>query len=137
MRIMLIGSAKFESRENEFAEVLEKSGHEVKYTAGYDEQKLESENWREFGARMMKKSIAIIPEIDAVLCLNHAKDEQPNYIGGATFCEMAYAFEHGKKIFILNDIPEDSENGPNIRFEIEMFRPVVLHGNLAIIEGLA
>ena len=134
MKIMLIGSAKFVDREKEFAEKLEKVGHEVQHTAGYGEQKFEGESLPEFGARMMKKSISIIPKIDAVLCLNHDKNGQLNYIGGATFCEMAYAFEHGKKIFILNDIPDDSEGGPNIRFEIEMFKPIVLHGDLSKIK---
>ena len=130
MKIMLIGSAKFEHREEEFAEKLRKYGHEVKYTSGYDEPKPEAESWHDYCARMMQKSIATIKTVDAVLCLNFGKDGKPNYIGGATFCEMAYAFEYGKKIFILNDIPADATSGPNIQFEIEMFKPEVLHGDL-------
>lgn len=130
MRIMLIGSAKFEDREEEFARPLRELGHKVMYTSGYNTSKPEDETWLTYGARMMKKSINTIPQVDAVLCLNHDKDGQPDYIGGATFCEIAYAFEHGKKIFILNDLPEDSAMGPKIRFELEMFMPVVLHGKL-------
>lgn len=130
MKIMLIGSAKFEPREEESAVALQGAGHEVAYTSGYDEPKSESESWHDYGARMMQKSIATVKTVDAVLCLNFGKDGKPNYIGGATFCEMAYAFEHGKKIFILNDIPADATSGPNIQFEIEMFNPEVLHGDL-------
>ena len=48
---------------------------------------------------------------------------------------MACAFEHGKKIFILNDMPEDYEGGASIKFEIEMFRPIVLHGELDLVKG--
>lgn len=134
MKIMLIGSARFESQEKEFAEMLEKFNHEVKYTSGYDEPKSEHEDWHEYGARMMQKSITTISNVDAVLCLNLDKDGKSNYIGGATFCEIAYAFEHGKKIFILNDLPKDSSDGPNIRFEIEMFKPTVLLGDLSKIK---
>jgi hypothetical protein len=127
---MLIDSAKFESKEEEFAPALEKLGHAVTYSAGYGDPKPTEEPWLKYGARMMRKSINTIPTVDAVLCLNHDKDGRPNYIGGATFCEIAYAFEHRKKIFILNDLPEDSVAGPKIRFELEMFKPVVLHGKL-------
>jgi len=131
MKIMLINSAKFENREQEFVEKLTKLGHEVLYTSGYDELKLDSVSWLEYGNRMLKKSIKTIQNMDAVLCLNFDKGDLKNYIGGATFAEMCYAFEHDKKIFILNDIPEDSESGPKIKFEIEMFEPIVLNGNLS------
>lgn len=53
-----------------------------------------------------------------MLCLNLDKNSRKNYIGGATLCEMAYALEHGKKIFIFNDIPEDCEAGASMRYEI-------------------
>lgn len=130
MKIMLICSAKFEDQEQEYADIMRGLGHEVMYTSGYDEPKPDNEEWLDYGARMMQKSITTIPQVDAVLCLNFDKDGRKNYIGGATFCEIAYAFEHGKKIFILNDLPEDGQGGANIRFEIEMFRPTVLRGDL-------
>lgn len=134
MKIMLINSAKFEDREQEFVEKLEKLGHEVLYTSGYDEPKPDDEEWLEYGARMLRKSIETIKSVDAVLCLNFDKGEIKNYIGGATFCEMTYAFEYGKKIFILNDLPEDYELGPKIRFEIEMFKPTILGGDLSMVK---
>jgi hypothetical protein len=130
MKIMLINSAKFENREQEFVEKLTELGHEVSYTSGYDEPKSDDENWLDYGNRMLKKSIKTVRNVDAVLCLNFDKGDLKNYIGGATFAEMCYAFEYGKKIFILNDIPEDSEFGPNIQFEIKMFRPTILNGDL-------
>lgn len=134
MKMMLINSAKFENREQEYIEKLQKLGHEVLPTSGYDEPKPDDESWLDYGARMMRKSIKTIKSVDAVLCLNFDKGNIKNYIGGATFCEMAYAFEHDKKIFILNDLPEDSELGPKIKFEIEMFKPVILQGNLSKVE---
>lgn len=128
---MLICSAKFKNRQQEFVDKLQKFGHEALFTSGYDEPKPSDEDWLKYGARMMRKSIATIENVDAVLCLNFDKGGTKNYIGGATFCEMAYAFEHGKKIFVLHDIPEDPEYGANIRFEIEMFEPVILNGDLS------
>ena len=131
MKIMLICSAKFAEKETFFAQSLGELGHEVTYTSGYDEPKSDNEEWLDYGARMLKKSIGTIQSVDAVLCLNFDKDGRKNYIGGATFCEIAYAFEHGKKIFILNDLPQDGDDGPNIRFELDMFQPVILHGDLS------
>lgn len=133
MKIMLICSAKFEDREQEYADILRDLGHEVVYTSGYDEPKPDDEAWLDYGARMMQKSLRTIPVVDAVVCLNFDKDDRKNYIGGATFCEICYAFEHGKKIFILNDLPEDTAGGASIRFELEMFRPVILQGDLRAI----
>ncbi len=130
MKVMLIGSVAFESKEEEVVSVLRKCGHDVLYTAGYGEPKSDTEDVLAYGARMMRKSIDTMPTVDAVLCLNYDKAGKQNYIGGATLCELAYAFEHGKKIYILNDIPEDSTCGPKIRFEIEMFSPIVLHSKL-------
>ena len=131
MKIMLINSAKFEDREQEFVDKLSIEGHAVLYTSGYDEPKPDDETWLDYGSRMMKKSIKTIQDVDAVLCLNFDKGRQKNYIGGATFIEMGYAFEHGKKIFILNNIPEDGKSGPKIKFEIEMFKPIILNGDLS------
>lgn len=130
MKILLICSAKFEDREREYAIALEGYGHEVLFTAGHDDPRTEGESLLKYGARMMRKSITTILTIDAVLCLNFDKDGQRNYIGGATFCEMAYAFEHEKKIFILNDLPDD----PKIRFEVEMFNPVMLYSDLGLVK---
>lgn len=134
MKIMLICSAAFNHFESEYAEKLRYLGHEVYFTSGYDEPKPSDEDWLDYGARMMRKSIELIPKIDAVLCLNFDKNGRKNYIGGATLCEMAYAFEYGKKIYVLNDIPEDYEGGASVRFEIEMFRPVVMKGRLEMIK---
>lgn len=133
---MLICSAKFEDYETEYVEQLQNIGHQVLYTAGHGEPKLDGETWLDYGARMMRKSLATIPTVDAVLCLNFDKDDRKNYIGGATFCEMAYAFEHNKKIFVLNDLPNDGIGGASIRFELEMFRPTVLGGDLLKLGGV-
>ena len=82
---------------------------------------------------MYKQSEEIIKNMDAVLVLNYDKNKDgkiyKNYIGGATFLEMYDAFRLGKKIFLINDIPE------GILFdEIEGFNPIILKGNIDLIK---
>ena len=71
--------------------------------------------------------------MDAVLVLNYDKEKNgkvyKNYIGGATFLEMYDAFRFGKKIFLMNDIPEGM-----LFDEIEGFGPVVLKENLDLLK---
>jgi predicted RNA-binding protein with PUA domain len=66
---------------------------------------------------------------DAVLILNYDKNNIPNYIGANTFLEMGVALYLGKKIFLLNEIPE-VEN----KEEILGMKPVVINNNLKKIE---
>jgi len=134
MKIMLVCSAKFSEREDEFAGQLRELGHEVTFTAGYDDPQLDGESFPDYAARMMRKSIARMPNTDAVLCLNFAQKGQDGHIGGATFLELGYAFEHGKKIFVLNDLPADPPVGMTPLDELEMFEPVVLNGDLGKIK---
>lgn len=71
------------------------------------------------------KHIEKIKGSDAVLLANYTKNEVENYIGANTFLEMAFAYILKKKIFILNNIPEQ----PNT-VEIEGLKPITLNGNL-------
>lgn len=47
-------------------------------------------------------------------------------LGGNTFLEMGYAFGTGKKIFILNSLPNQSV----YKEEILGMRPIVLKGDI-------
>ena len=82
---------------------------------------------------MFRKSEETISNMDAVLVLNYDKEKNgkvyKNYIGGATFLEMYDAFRFGKKIFLMNDIPEGM-----LFDEIEGFGPVVLNENLDLLK---
>lgn len=62
---------------------------------------------------------------DAVLIYNISLDDRENYIGANTFLEMGFAFAFGKKIYLLNDIP----NQPNTD-EIAGMLPICLKGHL-------
>lgn len=76
-------------------------------------------------ATMLRHSTDVIKGVDAVLVLNFEKNEQPNYIGGATFLEMYDAFRHHKKIYVYNELPDGM-----LIDEIAGFSPVVLRENL-------
>ena len=76
-------------------------------------------------AGMIKHSEEVISEVDSVLVLNYTKNGIDNYIGGATFLEMYDAFRLGKKIYMMNDIPEGL-----LKDEIIGFNPIIINGNL-------
>jgi predicted RNA-binding protein with PUA domain len=52
-----------------------------------------------------------------------------NYIGGNGLIEMAFAHVLNKKIFLINQVPK-----MNYRDEIEAMKPVILDGNLSMLE---
>lgn len=63
---------------------------------------------------------------DALLVLNESqKGGRKDYISGSSFLEMGFAHALGKKIFLLQGIPELS-----YKDEIMAMKPVVLNGNL-------
>ena len=65
---------------------------------------------------------------EAVLILNYDKNNIKNYIGPNTLIEMALALYLGKKIFLLNPIPE-----MNYKEEILGVMPIVINGDLRLI----
>lgn len=62
---------------------------------------------------------------DAVLVVNEEKNKIPGYVGGNTLMEMGLAFFLGKKIFLMNQIPELS-----YKEEILGMKPVILGKDL-------
>ncbi|MCU0679812.1 MAG: hypothetical protein MUF50_00710 [Planctomycetes bacterium] len=67
-----------------------------------------------------------ILESDAILIVNLEKRGIENYIGGNCLMEMSQAYVNNKKIFLLNDIPQ---NVPYYE-EIKAMDPVCLRGKL-------
>lgn len=62
---------------------------------------------------------------DAILVLNHDKNSIAGYIGANTLLEMGLAFHLGKRIYLLNQIPEIS-----YKEEILGMQPEVINGDL-------
>lgn len=140
MKIAIIGSNAFWKEMREYGDKLKKMGHEVviPYSA---ENKIPREIWdnlkkqnlEEFIEKkgsVVRRYFKTIKASDAVLVLNFDKKKSKNYIGGNTLMEMAVAFEHNKKIFVLNNLPEDS----NFHDELVSMKPVIIESDLTRIE---
>ena len=67
----------------------------------------------------------LIQDSDAILVLNYDRKSIKNYIGGNSFLEMGFAYGFGKKIYLLNPIPEMVYSD-----EIVAMKPIVLDGDL-------
>ena len=111
---------------------LEKMGHVITVPNSYDEpikeedmKKVGPEAHRKWKAGMIRLQKEKVDANDALLVLNFEKNGQPNYLGGATFLEIFRAFDAGKKIFMMNPVPENI-----FRDELWAMGPVVIHGDL-------
>ena len=133
MKIMICCSKHFYHRIAEIKTFLEKEGHNIHLPNSYDVplkeeemKKLSKEEHIKWKAMMLRKDHENISRNDAILVLNFEKNGQENYIGGATFLEMAKAFELGKKIYLYNSIPK-------CIFEDELIgiNPIVINGDLS------
>jgi len=134
VKVLLICSKAFYDKLPYFREELNKLGHRVYmpncYNAPETESKYRGTNehskWK---ATMFKRSRETIEKMDAVLVLNYDKNNQANYIGGATFLEMYDAFCLNKKIYMLHDIPEGM-----LKDEIIGFNPTIINEVLSLIK---
>jgi len=79
---------------------------------------------------VIKSYFQKIKEQDAIFVINKDKNNVKNYVGGNSLIEIAFAHVLEKKIFLLNPIPE-----VNYSDEIEAMNPIVLDGNLNLIDG--
>jgi len=140
MKITICGSINFAESMKEMEKTLKEKGHEVaipysiiKYNLNSSEDATKLKESEDFntGNRpdLTKKHFDEIKNSDAVLVVNKEKNGIQNYLGGATFAEMIFAFYLGKKIFLLNPVPTD-ERLNLFRDEIEAVNPKVINGNL-------
>jgi hypothetical protein len=140
MKIALCGSLNFgEKIFNEIKEKLTSMNHEVLLPASIkefgpkiEEIKSNKELYLKIAPDFIRKHFDKVADSDAVFVINLERYGIKNYIGGNTFAEIMVAFYLGKKIFLLNPIPTD-EKLSFIRSEIEVVKPVILNGNLDLI----
>lgn len=119
MKIVICGSSIFKEKMIEYQKLLLDLGHEgivhPDYLAFINGEK--QEIWSQVTGgehHEAKKSQGYIKwyydaivASDAILVLNFDKKGVKNYIGGNTLMEIAFAHVNNKKVFLLNDIPED------------------------------
>lgn len=142
MIITICSSANFYKHVIELQEVLEKQGHEVlvphnanemKKTGSYNTSHrtwLENPDDYHKKTNYMQLHFAEIEKGDVVLVVNDQKHGKLNYIGGNVLIEMAIAFYLGKKIYIYNDLPNNTPYDE----EIIGMNPTVLKGDLSLLK---
>ncbi len=133
MNIIICCSKHFYNKIPEIKEQLESQGHKIHLPNSYNEpfkeeemKKIGKEEHIKWKAEMLRKDKPNIEKNDAVLVLNFEKNNQPNYIGGATFLEIAKAFELNKKIYLFNPIPENI-----FKDELTGMNPVIINRDLS------
>lgn len=138
MKITLCGSVKFADKLVKVYHELEKLGHQpvmhddmFKVADGTAPEIEEMKNGvehheikRKYG--YIKWWYDSIKNSDAVLICNFDKNEIKNYIGGNVLIEIGFAHVNNKKVFLLNNMPE------NLSYidEIKAMADVALNGDL-------
>lgn len=77
---------------------------------------------------LIKGYYDLIKQYDIVLVVNTEKNGISGYIGGNTFLEIGFAHVLGKKIYLLNKIPE-----VGYKDELEAMDPIVINNDLNLI----
>lgn len=134
MKILLICSKAFYDRLTFYKEKLESLGHKISLPNCHDAPETEAKYrgtpmHHIFKAKMYQQSEETIKNMDAVLVLNFNKNGQENYIGGATFLEIYDAFRMHKKIFFVNDIPNNM-----LKDELIGFNPTIIGNDFSKIK---
>ena len=143
MKITICGSAIFKDEALSLRGKLEKSGHEIKLwplqvkdgkgnlipveeyyrirKAAADDEKWVWDRKTEAIMEHFNK----VSWSDAILVVNYDKNNIKGYIGGNTLMEIGLAFFLGKKIYLLNEIPEVS-----YKEELLGMKPIIINGDL-------
>ena len=133
MKIAICASMVFAEKMVQIKGQLEQLGHIVyisQFAEGYlgkpkkEKERLAVHDKNEHDA--IRKFWKIIKKSDAILVLNYDRKGISNYIGGNTLMEIGFAHVLGKKIFLINPIPDIEY----YRSEIEAVRPVILKQDL-------
>lgn len=120
MKITIIGSMDFYEKFIEIKHNLQKKGIEVivPMPDEYYEKsgKIKIDSMQDYNKE--------IETSDAILVANYEKNNIKNYIGVNSLMEIGIAFNRKKKIFILNEIPE------NCKEEFDAIKVIELKGDL-------
>ena len=140
MKITICGSMAFSREMIEAKKKLEGMGWKVALPEGVEDyindpvwQKRAS-GWGTLeGAKkkiekdLINKHYREVSTSDAILVINKDKNGIKNYIGGNSFLEMGFAYVLGKRIYVLNPLPEEL---PIFYQELVAMQPIVLDGDL-------
>lgn len=147
MKITICGSIAFFEEMQETKKQLERLGYEVKlppsevvdengqaipakeyYTIRKATSTTDGWIW-DRKEQAMRDHFEKVLWADAILVLNHDKNNISHYIGPNTLLEMGLAFHNRKKIYLFNPIPEIS-----YKEEILGMRPIIIDGDFTLIK---
>jgi len=137
MKITICGSTTFKEKMLEYQEKLQELWHEAIVHPDYGCYiRWEKQDVREIvqkeHARAKRENDYIrryhnaIMWSDGILVLNFDKKWIVNYIGCNTLMEIASAYNAGKKVFLMNPIPQQDY----IRDEINAIDPIIINWDL-------
>lgn len=138
LKIVIVGSSAFSDKMVQYKAKLKTLGFDAIVHPDYEEivagknPKL-AERMRKEHGKVKKQYDYIrwyfnaIKKSDAILVLNFDKKNIRNYIGANTFLQIADAFELGRKIYLINELPDQDY----IRDELEAMDFTVLNGDLS------
>lgn len=136
MKITICGSLTFSKEIIKAKEDLEKMGHQVNIpkdapdvaSGSHNNNDLEADFKRCIEEDIMRTHYKLIENSDAILVLNHDKNNIKGYIGNASLMEIGVAYHLRKKIFLLNPFPHPSEQ--RWAHEVRIIQPIVLNNDL-------
>ncbi|RLC38480.1 hypothetical protein DRH27_02165 [Candidatus Falkowbacteria bacterium] len=132
MRITICGSMRFAKEMLDIKSKLEKLGYKIFLPNEVEKFVENSDLKNDFkyisNGNFMDKHFNLIKNSDAILVLNYPKKGINGYIGGSTLMEIAIAKYLGKKIFVLNELP--NEKDLSYAFEVKITKPVILYNDI-------
>jgi len=134
MKLAICSSMAFAKEMIQLKKNLEKLGHDIIIQDDVEQHAngeiTEEDKWRKLEINPFKTYFEEIKKVDAIIVNNLEKRGIKNYVGPNTLIEMAFTQILDKKIFLLNPSPTEV----SYYDEIEAMSPVILNGDLTLIE---
>jgi hypothetical protein len=139
MKIIICGSISVAEEILRVKKELETLGHKVEIPEGVKRPEIKAKTEASMSEKaeikvkydLIRGYYEKMKNYDAVLVVNPDKKGIEGYIGGNTFLEMAFAHILQKPLYCLYPLPEMDYSA-----EILALQPVVLNGNLKILQDL-
>lgn len=134
-KILIVCSTSFYSKiepirqelEKKFKVLLPNSYLNTNIEKNYDD--MTKKEYCDFFKEMFFESRKKVGEADMILVLNYDKNDKKNYIGASTFLEIYEAYMQEKKIYVLNELPNNL-----LIDELKGCNPIIINNDLLRIE---
>lgn len=138
MKIIICGSITAAEEILKIKKQLEEGGHEVEIPEGVKNIELRGRTEISVDEKakdkikhdLIRSYFEKMKNYDVVLVVNPEKRGVAGHVGGNTLIEMAFGHVLGKKLYVLNSLPELSYTS-----EILAMQPIVINGDLNKIQA--